>query len=350
VSALLVGASLLALGLLATGCPDWEPKADAGPTPAPQGEIETSSPLSFLPPGGTVDFKGKVTCPPEFAPCTYAWDFGDGRTSTQKDPGPTLYDKLGYYPVKFTVTSAAGVSDPTPALAHVSVWSGEFKDDFNRASLGFETYGWRQPIIREKFDYHTIENNMLKITGAYHAPGSAAAMAFPNVGDFHLEVTKKRDPDDKTIHFSDIILRMHPLKQQGSFIRIRINEERAIYENFVEVGVFKIITAEDEHGWLINDDILQHQLHHIDCTPAPQYGMCPYTRDIPRTEDFKIIVDVVGNRITTRLATVKKPDEILLTAGATDDLNPPFLYEGGVGITQFEGTTLVDDFVFRRVP
>jgi hypothetical protein len=339
----LVGGVLLPL---ASGCPQWEP---GPPEPAPDGVIDIPAPnVTFDQTGGSVDFRGRVTCPPEMAPCTYRWDFGDGRISTVKDPGPTVFSKLGYYRVTFTVTSTEGRADPTPGEAHVAVWNGEFQDSFERPSLDFDRHGWRHPIHQDAAPYHDIENGWLRIRGDYHLPGSTALVAYPLVGDCHIEVTKRRHPNPAETHFTDVIVRMHPSLNNGSFIRVRIQEERASVGNFVEVGVFKIMEATDEHGWLINDEILHHELHHIDCIPAPQYGMCPSIDQFPRTEDIRITIDVAGNRITTRLAAASNPGTVLLTAAATDDIGTPYLYPGAVGVAQYEGVTHLDNFVMRR--
>jgi hypothetical protein len=71
----------------------------------------------------------------------------------------------------------------------------------------------------------------------------------------------------------------------------------------------------------------------------------------PRDEDIRIIVDVKGPKITTKLVSTKPGSKVQpLELVATDDLAPIFQHEGAVGVTQFEGETFVDDFLVRRVP
>lgn len=77
-----------------------------------------TSAASGNPPSGTVplevQFEGSITggCP-EY---TYAWDFGDGTTSTEQSPRHT-YAKDGNYTASLTVTDAKG----NPAVSSVSV-------------------------------------------------------------------------------------------------------------------------------------------------------------------------------------------------------------------------------------
>jgi hypothetical protein len=354
---------VLALVLGLSGCPQWEPPP---PKPAPDGVIDIPAlNVTFPPAGGSVDFKGKVTCPADLSPCTTAWDFGDGQTSTVESPGSHSYDKLGWYRVLFTASSADRVPDPSPGEAHVAVWNGTFKDDFNRATLGFDASGWRHPILQDIAPYHDLQEGFLRIRGDYHMPGSAALMAYPLVGDCHVEVTKKRHSDPNTDHFTDIVVRMHPnypAKGTG-FIRVRFHEERASVGSYVEIGVFKIFDVSDEHGWLISDTIKQHQSHQIDCLPTPRetYGACDSYDNWPRNQDLIFTVDVKGNRIFARIDPASKPWDgttecipsdtpgvpMCLQSSATDDVNTPYLDPGAVGVAQFEGISLLDNFLLK---
>src|SRR6478752_7916117 len=47
---------------------------------------------------------------------TYSWDFGDGQTSTEKDP-VHVYASGGYYTVKVSVTGKTGTDEKTAQLA-----------------------------------------------------------------------------------------------------------------------------------------------------------------------------------------------------------------------------------------
>ncbi|MBC6401432.1 MAG: DUF5011 domain-containing protein, partial [Ekhidna sp.] len=51
---------------------------------------------------------------------SYAWDFGDGTTSTQKSPGPKSYTKTGEYTITLTVTNKGG-SDKASKKVNVTV-------------------------------------------------------------------------------------------------------------------------------------------------------------------------------------------------------------------------------------
>ena len=56
-----------------------------------------------------VNFKNFTTSP---IPITsWLWDFGDGNTSTKKDPGSHTYTKEGKYTVKLTISNAQGCND-----------------------------------------------------------------------------------------------------------------------------------------------------------------------------------------------------------------------------------------------
>ncbi|WP_153799348.1 PKD domain-containing protein [Foetidibacter luteolus] len=63
---------------------------------------------------------------------TYSWDFGDGKTSTDKDPSH-VYGAKGTYTVKLTVKSSDGCTDVITRDAVVNV--ANFKSDFDVPSL-----------------------------------------------------------------------------------------------------------------------------------------------------------------------------------------------------------------------
>ena len=72
---------------------------------------------------GTVDFNGTGSDPENNLPLTYAWNFGNGSTSTQANPPPVQYMNPGTYTVTFTVTDSFGKPDPVPATWTVTVLS-----------------------------------------------------------------------------------------------------------------------------------------------------------------------------------------------------------------------------------
>lgn len=62
---------------------------------------------------------------------SYLWDFGDGNTSTQKDP-KHIYNQKGIYSIKLTVTSSEGCTSVKTLQNHVNVAS--YKSDFSTSS------------------------------------------------------------------------------------------------------------------------------------------------------------------------------------------------------------------------
>lgn len=81
---------------------------------------------------------------------TYAWEFGDGKTSTVKDPVHT-YEKNGEYKVNLTVTNNLGknttsqtvkVTDLNYAVADFTFSISAGKATFTNASKFGETYAW----------------------------------------------------------------------------------------------------------------------------------------------------------------------------------------------------------------
>ena len=87
----------------------------------PNGTIQ--APPGPVAPGGTVDFNGTGSDPENNLPLTYAWNFGNGSTSTQANPPPVQYMNPGTYTVTFTVTDSFGKPDPVPATWTVTVLS-----------------------------------------------------------------------------------------------------------------------------------------------------------------------------------------------------------------------------------
>jgi len=63
---------------------------------------------------------------------TYLWDFGDGKTSAEKNPS-YVYNKKGVFTVKLTVNSASGCSDSYTETDYINV--ANFNTDFSVPSL-----------------------------------------------------------------------------------------------------------------------------------------------------------------------------------------------------------------------
>ncbi len=73
---------------------------------------------------GTVTFNNTSTGP---GTLTYLWDFGDGGSSTAKDPVYT-YTQRGIYTVKMTVTSSEGCTQVSTRSNYINI--ADFKTDF----------------------------------------------------------------------------------------------------------------------------------------------------------------------------------------------------------------------------
>ncbi len=86
--------TMLMAAVIFTGC-----KKDEEPV-----NITGEALFSYVADGLTVTFTNESTVTP---PVTYLWDFGDGETSTEKDPVHT-YASKGEYTVKLTVTDQNG--------------------------------------------------------------------------------------------------------------------------------------------------------------------------------------------------------------------------------------------------
>jgi YD repeat-containing protein len=90
----------------------------------PDGVIDTPMGNVTIKAGKTVSFSGTGTDPDGATPLTYYWDFGGGAmNSTLEDPGAVKFAKAGTFTVKFTVTDATSLDDPTPATVLVTVKS-----------------------------------------------------------------------------------------------------------------------------------------------------------------------------------------------------------------------------------
>jgi lysophospholipase L1-like esterase len=97
--------------------------ASGGGNQAPNGAIDSPPGNLTVPVGGSVDFRGSGSDPDGNLPLSYAWNFGDPGipASSVEDPGLVTFPNAGTYTVRFTVTDALGLSDPTPATRTVTV-------------------------------------------------------------------------------------------------------------------------------------------------------------------------------------------------------------------------------------
>src|SRR5436190_1604645 len=105
-------ASTTAAISLATSC-----KTRSSASPSTPVAAAAANPSSGLPPL-TVAFSSAGSSDPEGATLTYAWDFGDGATSTQANPTHT-YPTAGPYVVKLTISD--GVNFSPAADLHITV-------------------------------------------------------------------------------------------------------------------------------------------------------------------------------------------------------------------------------------
>jgi hypothetical protein len=326
--------------------------SDLGPTDLvhpnkdyPNGMIRALGPYITIRPGQSVTLGSHVSCPAKASPCTLRWDLGDGRSSTKPAPGKVTYSKEGFYTVTLTVTDKQGNKDPTPSKVRVAVWSGVFKDSFNRATLLPDKHGWRRPLfVSDEGEMYAIQNNWLRITGSWGLPGSTAIIAWPTMRNCRFEAIKRRQAATAE-HYSDIILRMHPTSGISQFYRVRIWEEwdPKTGDSGVELAIFKIGDATDEHGILLSDPTQPPSKRPTVCQ------QCAYLAAYPRTKNLRLVVELWEQQIHARLEDPAKPGVALLTTTATDTLDEPYLYAGGFGLTHFEGESLFDDVVVTEL-
>jgi PKD repeat protein len=95
---------LLSAVVLVSGACTSRPKVNAPPT-----AVIVASPLSGDP-GVEVLFSGLLSSDVGGLIAGYAWDFGDGNTSTDPEPS-NIYVAEGYYTVTLTVTDNGGAKD-----------------------------------------------------------------------------------------------------------------------------------------------------------------------------------------------------------------------------------------------
>ncbi len=88
-------------------------RAPEGTITAPAGDVAINA-------GETVSFAGSGS-DPEGDALSFHWDFGDGITSDQQSPGDHTFATAGSFVVRFTVSDAHGLADPTPDTRTITV-------------------------------------------------------------------------------------------------------------------------------------------------------------------------------------------------------------------------------------
>ena len=311
---------------------------DIGPLPTPQLMINndptSTHGYATVKVGGALTFTGVMSCPAAVG-CSYAWNFGNGKTATGKTPAAVTYAKAGQHHVTFTVRDKSNAVVGT-AKGLVTAWSGKHSDSFTRAAVDWDTHLWLKPISSAVS--FSIKSNWLYTSNTLGLPGSGAIRSSPLVKDVHVEVTIKRSTLTTAIHYTDVILRMHPSKLNGSFYRVRVKEGVAAYNNEVDLTIFKIISSADEHG--------------ISLTKTPPI-LAGY--DAARKQDILLKVDLKDDKsgvpvFNVTMASAAAPTKVLLQLkDVKDSTTTPHSYAGFTGLTQFKGETYYDNFVVQQL-
>ena len=285
-------------------------------------------------PGGSVSLAGVVSCPAVFG-CTYSWDLGNGKKSTAKSPGAVVYSTVGLYHVTFTVRDKNNTV-LGQAKADVTVWTGKHTDSFQRTTVDWDKYLWLKPL--NSAAVFSIKSNRLLVTHNVGAPGSTAIRSTPLVKDVRVDVTIIRSQITTVVHYCDVILRMHPQKLAGSYYRVRVKEGVAAYGHELDLTIFKIVSAADEHG--------------INLTPVPPVIT---NFDAARKKNMRIRIDLVNDKsgvpvFNVTMVEAANPTKILLQIkNLKDTTTAPHTYAGFTGLTQFKGQTYFDDFAVQEL-
>lgn len=131
-----------------------------------------TSPLNVTLTNNSVNGEGGTT------DLTYAWDFGDGETSTDRDPGPRTYTDVGSYTITLDVTEADGCTRTTSRTVSIGAPEAIISsrdticinapETFTNASVGGSSVTWTfdgaDPTSTTNPDYtfttpgeHTVE-------------------------------------------------------------------------------------------------------------------------------------------------------------------------------------------------
>lgn len=285
-------------------------------------------------PGGAVSLAGVVSCPVVFG-CHYSWDLGNGTKSTAQSPGSVVYNTVGLHHLTFTVMDKHNTVLGT-ARADVAVWTGKYIDKFARTTIEWDKYLWFKPL--DSAALFSIKSGMLHVKHDLGLPGSGAIRLAPLVHNLHLEVTIRRSPVTTVIHYSDVILRMHPQKLNGAFYRVRVKEGVALYGHEVDLTIFKIVDPANEHG--------------INLTPKPAIL---HNYDPARKKNMRIKINLRDDKsgvpvFDVYLAEAANPNKILLQMlNIKDTTTAPHTHAGFTGLTQYTGETYFDDYVVQEL-
>lgn len=105
---------------LADPTPDTRTITVAAANQPPNGVITSPAGDVTITAGEAVTFAGGVS-DPDGDEVTVVWNFGDGVSSVQLNPGAHTYVTTGTFTVTFTATDAKGLADPTPDTRVISV-------------------------------------------------------------------------------------------------------------------------------------------------------------------------------------------------------------------------------------
>jgi hypothetical protein len=287
--------------------------------------------------GGSVTFKGEGSCP-ESAGCSYDWDFGNGKTAKGLTPAAVAYGSEGIFHVTCKLKDKEG-KPVAEAKATITAWTGKHTDTFERTNIDWDR-NLLLPPLRKEVNYN-IKTGWLHVDSNLQRPGSTAILSSPLIKNARVSVIIKRAPDASLEHYTDVILRMHPQKLNGSFYRVRTHEQKSgAQNNTLTLAIFRIDNPEDEHG------------EELILVEAPGF-------DPERQKNFRLTIELKDDTagFPTFNATITEadtPDVIVLEIKDYKDklmrpdpngqMCPPLTYAGFVGLTHFSGDTYWDDY------
>jgi hypothetical protein len=247
------------------------------------------------------------------------------------------FSQPGFHVVTLTARNAQGAPDLTPERLHVAVWEGEFRDDFNRASLDVEEHGWVPPLEPEMTEW-VIDEGWLNVTRGAEVPGITALTTWVSAQNAHIEVTQRRSAANVEEHYTDVLCRVHPTDFPNRYYRVRIweipNTFHAPTGNCVSINIYKM---SPERG-------------NIGEAAWPELSRRHLTCGWPRDRNFRVVVDLVGRRFDVALEDPERPGRPVLEVSWTDTQEDAFLWVGRFGLTEYQGQSWFDDFSIRELP
>ena len=255
--------------------------------------------------------------------------------------------------------------------ANIYVWDGTYTDNFNRSCADCDVYGWFGP--KESSVSWSILNNWMHVAPTtIEAPGSTGLLAAPLAQNAHVEATIQRT-QATDYHYTDILVRMHPVLWEKSFYRIRILQNREA-GGTLQMAVFRIDPGyNSQHGVLLDDrgqsidqgpcatpndsycsaDMFSAKCVNSVCRPVQPVDVPNVTQWNPALDqDIRVIADVrdVGGKpqFQVKFVNPSNPNEVFLSQTFTDDLPNPLMYPGVWGITSFHGDASFDDFILSE--